>query len=96
MVCGPPEFCVSGSECIPACQSDTDCGSAESVCRSGHCVAKPCNVDADCPSIGISDYACSAGVCTPKPCTNDSDCHGGFCVNRVCATQQGFCASGAA
>jgi|CZKU01.1.fsa_nt_gi hypothetical protein len=51
------------------------------------------------PSIDIDDFACSGPsgtrVCTLKGCASDSDCHGGFCVNRTCSSQQGFCATSA-
>jgi hypothetical protein len=96
MVCGQPGGCVYGNSCVPACQSDSDCAGGDSVCRLGHCVAKPCSVNADCPSIGIYDFVCTSSMCTSKGCASDSDCHGGFCVNRTCSPQQGFCAPGAA
>jgi hypothetical protein len=99
MVCGQPGGCVFGLSCIPACQADSDCGGGDIVCGSGHCVAKPCQVDSDCPSIGIDDFACSGTsgtrVCTLKGCASDADCHGWFCVNQTCSSQQGFCASSA-
>jgi hypothetical protein len=96
MVCGQPAGCVDGQGCIPACQSDSDCG-GEIVCRSGHCVARPCQVDSDCPSIGITDFVCAgtsgSQACALKGCASDSDCHGGFCVNHTCTSQLGVCES---
>jgi hypothetical protein len=93
MVCGPGGPCdcsqlgKSGS-CIPACQTDSECG-AQEACQSGHCVVKPCTSDADCPSGG--DYACFSGLCSAKGCAADTDCHGGYCVNGACSQQAGVC-----
>jgi hypothetical protein len=99
MVCGPPGPCTcpsagkSGS-CIPACAATFDCRPGL-VCQSGHCSARSCSADSDCPPIGIQDYACDGGQCGAKACASDADCHGGYCINSACSTQPGACAQGA-
>jgi hypothetical protein len=95
MVCGPrnPFDCANpkNGDCIPACKGPSDCA-AEQACESGHCVALPCTIDANCPAVGIQDYTCSAGGrCAAKACTGDSECHGGYCVNSYCSSVPGLC-----
>jgi hypothetical protein len=102
MVCGPGGPCTCGvggktGSCIPACHVATDCAADEACGASGHCVAKPCTTDADCPSTSSLDYACSAAkTCAPKSCTTDADCGAHFCVNNTCYPQPGSCVPPAA
>ncbi len=102
MVCGPAGGCTcpvggkSGS-CIPACQSASDCSPDESCAPGGHCVAKACTTDAECPSTQTADYACSAaGTCAIKPCQTSADCGAHYCVNGACYPQAGMCVAPAA
>jgi hypothetical protein len=101
MVCGPGGSCTcpvggkSGS-CIPACQSASDCGSDETCSPTGHCVAKPCTTDAQCPSTSTVDYACSAGTCAVKSCQSSADCGAHYCVSGTCYPQAGMCVEPAA
>ena len=94
MVCGPLASCfcapsgMSGS-CVAA-PRPSDCD-ADEVFQGGRCKAKPCSVDADCPSIGLQDFTCASGLCAAKGCGKDADCHAGFCVNNVCVAQPGLC-----
>ena len=68
--------------CIPACHSDGECDQGETCNGAGHCVARPCVSDADCPA----QFACepatggSDSACQRRRCEADSDCAGGFCV----------------
>jgi hypothetical protein len=101
MVCETGLLCVcpfggKSGECIPACQGPGDCGPDE-ACSSGHCVAKPCTSDADCPESNGYLFACSsAHVCGAKACTTDADCGAQFCVNGTCNPKQGMCVEPAA
>lgn len=100
MVCGPggPCTCPVGGKtgsCIPACTGASDCGPDE-ACASGHCVAKPCTSDSECPSTQSVDYACSGGVCAPKSCKTNADCGAHYCVNGTCYPQAGACVAPAA
>lgn len=96
MVCGSGGECTcsvngkSGS-CIPACTSANDCGPDESCATSGHCVAKACTTDADCPSTQTVDFACSGGTCGVKACKTSADCGSHYCVNGACYPQAGMC-----
>jgi hypothetical protein len=101
MVCGPAGGCVcpvggkSGS-CIPACQSASDCSPDESCSPTGHCVAKSCTTDAECPSTQTVDFACAAGTCAPKSCNTDANCGAHYCVSGTCYPQAGMCVAPAA
>jgi hypothetical protein len=102
MVCGPAGGCTcpvggkSGS-CIPACQSASDCSPDESCAPGGHCVAKTCTTDAECPSTQTVDYACSAtGTCAVKSCQTSADCGAHYCVSGACYPQAGMCVAPAA
>jgi hypothetical protein len=96
MVCGPPGGCTcavngkSGS-CIPACKSASDCSPDESCASSGHCVAKSCTADADCPSTQTVDFACSGGTCAFKSCKTNADCGAHYCISGTCYPQAGMC-----
>jgi hypothetical protein len=101
MVCGPGGACtcpVGGKtgSCIPACTTASGCGPDEACASSGHCVAKPCTSDAQCPSTQTVDYACSGGVCATKSCKTDADCGAHYCVNGTCYPQAGVCVPPAA
>lgn len=100
MVCGPGGECtcpVGGKtgSCIPACTSASGCGPDE-ACASGHCVAKPCTSDSECPSTQSVDYACQSGVCATKSCSTNADCGAHYCVNGTCYPQAGVCTAPAA
>jgi len=100
MVCGPPGACLcpsggSAGVCIPACHPSS-CGVDEMCSTTGHCVAKTCTSDADCPKDQATDYACSAGVCGVKTCATNGACGGDYCVNGACYTQPGVCVGGGA
>jgi hypothetical protein len=102
MVCGPGGECtcpVGGKtgSCIPACKGPGDCTAQEACDPSGHCVAKPCASDTDCPSTSYVDYGCSSThVCAVKSCTTDADCGAHYCVSGTCYPQPGSCAPPAA
>jgi hypothetical protein len=101
MVCGPGGPCtcaVNGKagSCIAACTPASGCGPDEACSSTGHCVAKPCTTDADCPSTQYVDYACSSGTCAIKSCTTDADCGGHYCVSGTCYPQPGICVPPAA
>jgi hypothetical protein len=96
MVCGPGGPCTCGvgaktGSCIPACQSPTDCGADETCSSTGHCVAKPCTTDAECPSTSTVDFACSGGTCAVKSCKTNADCGAHYCVSGTCYPQPGMC-----
>jgi hypothetical protein len=98
MVCGPGGPCTCGvggknGSCIPACQGASDCGADEACAATGHCVAKPCTSDADCPSTSTVDYACSAGTCSIKSCKTNADCGAHYCVSGTCYPTPGMCVS---
>jgi hypothetical protein len=80
----------SGS-CIPTCVSASDCSADEACSPTGHCVAKSCTTDAECPSTQTVDYACSAGSCAVKSCQTNTDCGAHYCVSGTCYPQQGMC-----
>jgi hypothetical protein len=96
MVCGPGDQCTcpfngKSGNCIPACQSPSDC-TADETCSAGHCVAKPCTTDSECPSTQYVDYACSASrTCAEKSCKTNADCGAHFCVNGTCYPERGMC-----
>jgi hypothetical protein len=101
MVCGPGGGCtcpVGGKpgSCIPACQSASDCSADEACAPTGHCVAKPCTSDAECPGTQTVDFACSAGTCAVKSCKTNADCGAHYCVSGTCTPQQGMCSAPAA
>ena len=96
MVCGPPGECTCGVDgksgsCIPACTSSSDCSPDQSCASGGHCVAKSCTTDADCPSTQTVDFACSGGTCAEKSCQTNPDCGAHYCVSGTCYPQAGMC-----
>jgi hypothetical protein len=101
MVCGPGGECACGTggktgQCIAACTGPSDCTPDEACSYDGHCVAKPCSTDADCPSPSTVDYACSGGYCAIKSCTTNADCGAHYCVNLTCYPEPGSCVPPAA
>jgi hypothetical protein len=96
LVCAPSSGCTcpvngkSGS-CIPACQSASDCTPDEACAPTGHCAAKPCTSDAQCPGTQTVDYACAGGTCAIKTCTTSADCGTHFCVSGTCSPEAGMC-----
>lgn len=96
MVCAPASGCTcpvdgkSGS-CIPACQSASDCTPDQACAASGHCVAKPCTSDAECPGTPTTDFACSSGTCAIKACNTSADCGAHYCVSGTCSPEVGMC-----
>jgi hypothetical protein len=100
MVCEPagPCVCPQGGgrgECVPACQSASDCGPNQ-LCTAGHCGAKPCATEADCPSVNGVLFGCNTGKCGLKSCGSDADCSGQYCVNGTCSKEPGVCTPPAA
>ncbi len=96
MVCGPPGECTCSASgktgsCIPACKSAGDCSPDETCAVSGHCVAKTCTADTDCPSTSTVDYACSGGTCAAKSCQTNADCGAHYCIVGTCYPQAGMC-----
>ncbi|MGH7295150.1 MAG: hypothetical protein ACRELB_09465, partial [Polyangiaceae bacterium] len=95
---GPCVCLPSGKtgSCVAACTATSGCG-ADEACSGGHCVAKPCTTDGDCPSSSFVDYACSTGgTCAEKTCKTDGDCGAHYCVNGTCYPQAGVCVPPAA
>ncbi len=88
-----PCYCSAVAQCIPACLGSADCAEGETCAITGHCVAAPCEDDADCPL----HFHCAAEgpmsetVCVRRTCTADAQCPGGFCVVGLCYDTLGHC-----
>lgn len=80
-LCNPAKLCVAA--CSPgSCEEGT-------VCKGdGRCGPIDCLDDSHCPDY----FACSeAGECRRKACEGDATCDGGYCVERACYGNLGFC-----
>ena len=80
-----------GHVCRAPCAGDTACAASEQCDTGGHCVARACVADGQCPK----NYACTGGKCARKACTRDDECKGA-CVNGGCQDHLGQCLGPAA
>jgi hypothetical protein len=86
-VCEAEPACPSLLQrCVAACADAGGCDPSQTCDGSGHCVAKPCASDVDCPV----HFACRV-VCSRRLCRVDGDCDGGFCVGGGCYDDPGVC-----
>lgn len=100
--CAPTEVCewVSGAcLCWPAMQCVMRCDlpvggplgpcKPGQACVNGHCVAKACKSDEDCPPF----FQCvvASQTCERRTCQADGDCLGGRCVKGACYDSLGTC-----
>ena len=95
-VCEPytgPCACQQESGCTAKCgtaAADRHCGTLQECNGAGHCVAKVCATNADCPR----NFTCGGGTaphCARTTCTGDPDCPDGRCVNGTCRDDLGTC-----
>jgi hypothetical protein len=98
--CAPGDLCQpiacscdgNGTECVPGCTTDSQCGADQMCGSNGRCEARMCNTDSDCPA----QFRCAGdpGGCLRLTCSADVDCTpGGFCVNLTCQDALGSCAA---
>lgn len=100
--CGPSQVCevVTGAcLCQPAMQCvmrcDLSLGSPLPPCEQGeecvdgHCVARACATDTDCPWLFWCDP--THETCSRRTCETDAECAGGRCVKGACHESLGTC-----
>jgi hypothetical protein len=86
-----PCKCTVELACIQPCgvQGGKTCGALEE-CKEGHCVAKVCVTDQDCPK----NFFCpimDLPHCQRMTCASDAGCPDGYCVNGTCRDEIGYC-----
>ncbi len=85
-------LCAPAARCVSACSGDDGCEDGQRCDASGHCTARTCASDDECPAQFTCFLYGDTQTCVRRYCQGrDADCPSGFCVDQRCHDRRGTC-----